>query len=63
MQILETSSIKKEFNDDEKNPLEMRLINKTKIIKNVSKNIVDIKTTSFIKTKCRGSYICETKYN
>ena len=63
MQILETSLIKKKFNNNEKNPLEMKLINKTKITKNALKDIVDIITILFTKTKCRGSCICETKYN
>ena len=40
MRILEINLIKKEFSDDEKNPLEMKLINKTKSITNVVENII-----------------------
>ena len=44
--------MKKRFINNEKNPLEMKLTNKTKITKNASKDIVDIMKISFKKTKC-----------
>ena len=47
MKILKTNSMKKEFNNDKENPLEMKLINKMKkiliIINNVFKSKNDLK--------------------
>ena len=44
--------MKKEFTNNEKNSFEMKLTNKTKIIKNVLKNVINIIKTSFKKIKC-----------
>ena len=63
MQILKTSSIKDEFNNNEKFFFEMKLTNKTKIMKKTLKDTIDIIKISFKKIKCRESYICETKYD
>ena len=63
MKILKTSLMKKEFINNEKNPFEMKLINKIKTTKNVLKNEINIIKISFKETKCQRSYICETKYN
>ena len=63
MQILKTSSIKKKFINNEKNLLEMKLINEKRIIENVSKNIIDIIKNPFEETKSKGFCICETEYD
>ena len=63
MQILKTNLIKKKFINDEKNPLEMKLTNKMKIMKNALKNKINITKTLFKKTKCRKPCTCETKYD
>ena len=46
MKILKINLIKEEFNDNEKNPLEMKLIKKIKIIINIIENIIELKKTS-----------------
>ena len=42
MKILKTSSIKKEFNEEEQNSLDIKLTNKIKTSKNVEKKITQL---------------------
>ena len=64
MKILKISSMKKEFNDNEKNSFEMKLINKTKVMTSVINNAPESQSVlTKIKIRYQRLCICETKYN
>ena len=56
--------MKKKFNDNEKDFLEMKLINKIKTITNVAENAIKSKNDSIkTKTECQRLCIYEIKYD
>ena len=64
MRILKISSMKEKFNDNEKNPFKIKLINKIKATINVIENIMKSQNVLIKKeTKCQKLYICKIKYN